>query len=212
MDGTVYQQRTPADVGGNQWVFNKPFYLILNLAVGGYWPGDPDGSTAFPQQLLVDYVKVTTGSGTADRRRGHHRLAGKCVDVQAAGTANGTPVQLYDCNGTAAQQWTVGGDGTIRALGKCLDVDSAAPRTAPGATGDCNGSAAQQWVVSAARRHRQPAGEQVPRRDGQQLRQRHPAADLDLRRHRQPEVDAGVTWPPRSSRRWSAGNTTGGPS
>ncbi|MFE4453696.1 family 16 glycosylhydrolase [Streptomyces sp. NPDC056796] len=60
VDGTVYQRRTPADLNGNAWVFDKPFFLILNLAVGGYWPGDPDGSTTFPQQLVVDYVRVTT--------------------------------------------------------------------------------------------------------------------------------------------------------
>ncbi len=60
VDGTVYQRRTPADLGGKTWVFNKPFFLILNLAVGGYWPGDPDGSTSFPQQLVVDHVRVTT--------------------------------------------------------------------------------------------------------------------------------------------------------
>ncbi|MFG2587809.1 family 16 glycosylhydrolase [Streptomyces sp. NPDC048438] len=60
VDGTVYQRRTPADLNGNAWVFDKPFFLILNLAVGGYWPGDPDGSTSFPQQLVVDYVRVTT--------------------------------------------------------------------------------------------------------------------------------------------------------
>jgi beta-glucanase (GH16 family) len=61
VDGNVYETRTPADVNGNQWVFDHPFYIILNLAVGGYWPGDPDGSTSFPQQLVVDYVHVTTG-------------------------------------------------------------------------------------------------------------------------------------------------------
>lgn len=61
VDGNVYETRTPADINGNQWVFDHPFYLILNLAVGGYWPGDPDGSTSFPQQLVVDYVHVTTG-------------------------------------------------------------------------------------------------------------------------------------------------------
>ncbi|MFF3489892.1 family 16 glycosylhydrolase [Streptomyces sp. NPDC002795] len=60
VDGTVYQTRTPADVGGNQWVFEKPFFLILNLAVGGDWPGDPDAGTQFPQQLVVDYVRVST--------------------------------------------------------------------------------------------------------------------------------------------------------
>jgi beta-glucanase (GH16 family) len=149
VDGVVYQTRTPADVGGNTWAFNKPFFLILNLAVGGYWPGDPDSSTAFPAQLVVDSVSVTTSdSATGVAIKG---LAGKCVDVAGANTANGTPVDLYDCNGTAAQQWTVGSDGTIRALGKCLDVTSGG--TADGTAVqlyDCNGSAAQKWAVSSA--------------------------------------------------------------
>lgn len=60
VDGNVYQQRSAADLGGKQWVFDKPFFVILNLAVGGYWPGDPDASTSFPQQLVVDYVRVST--------------------------------------------------------------------------------------------------------------------------------------------------------
>ncbi|MEU0466016.1 glycoside hydrolase family 16 protein [Amycolatopsis sp. NPDC006131] len=59
VDGVLYQTRTPADLGGDRWVFDHPFFLILNLAVGGYWPGDPDGGTQFPQQLVVDYVRVT---------------------------------------------------------------------------------------------------------------------------------------------------------
>ena len=99
---TCTRRRTPADLGGNTWVFNKPFFLILNLAVGGYWPGDPDGSTSFPQQLVVDYVRVTSRRQRRRRQRPDHAgLAGKCVDVAGANTANGTPVQLYDCNGTA---------------------------------------------------------------------------------------------------------------
>ncbi|GAA3439811.1 glycoside hydrolase family 16 protein [Kutzneria kofuensis] len=61
VDGHVYETRTPADVHGNAWAFNHPFYIILNLAVGGYWPGDPNGSTPFPAKLVVDYVHVTTG-------------------------------------------------------------------------------------------------------------------------------------------------------
>ena len=43
-------------------------------------------------------------------------LAGKCVDVAGASNANGTAVQLYDCNGTGAQVWSNSGDGTLRAL------------------------------------------------------------------------------------------------
>jgi hypothetical protein len=79
-------------------------------------------------------------------------IAGKCVDVNAAGTANGTAIQLYDCNGSNAQQWTTGGDGSLQALGKCLDVTSAG--TVNGTTvqlWDCNGSTAQKWTANAAK-------------------------------------------------------------
>ncbi|MGQ5633765.1 MULTISPECIES: lectin [unclassified Streptomyces] len=78
-------------------------------------------------------------------------LAGKCLDVAGADSADGTPVQLYDCNGTGAQQWTVGSDGTIRALGKCLDVTGNS--TADGAKvqlWSCTGGANQKWTVTAA--------------------------------------------------------------
>ncbi|WP_030640430.1 chitinase [Streptomyces flaveus] len=78
-------------------------------------------------------------------------LAGKCVDVAGANSANGTAVQLYDCNGTNAQRWSNPGDGTLRALGKCLDVVDRS--TADGAAvqlWDCSGGANQQWVVTAA--------------------------------------------------------------
>ena len=45
---------------GGAWVFDHPFFLLLNVAVGGTWPGSPDSSTQFPQQMLVDYVRVYT--------------------------------------------------------------------------------------------------------------------------------------------------------
>ncbi|WP_308455448.1 glycoside hydrolase family 16 protein [Streptomyces sp. SM14] len=64
VDGDVYQTLTPADVNG-EWVFNKPFFLILNVAVGGEWPGYPDDSTEFPQRMVVDYVSVTELDGAA---------------------------------------------------------------------------------------------------------------------------------------------------
>jgi mannan endo-1,4-beta-mannosidase len=70
---------------------------------------------------------------------------GKCVDVAAASNANGTPIQLHDCNGTAAQRWTRSGD-TLRALGKCMDATGQA--TTNGVLiqlWDCTGSPAQQW-------------------------------------------------------------------
>ena len=58
VDGKVYQTRTTADVGGNPWVYDQPFFFLLNVAVGGNWPGYPDGTTQFPQQMVVDYVRV----------------------------------------------------------------------------------------------------------------------------------------------------------
>lgn len=59
VDGRLYKTRTPADLPpGKAWVFNHPFFLILNVAVGGDWPGKPDATTVFPQQMLVDYVRV----------------------------------------------------------------------------------------------------------------------------------------------------------
>ncbi|MEU4270049.1 family 16 glycosylhydrolase [Streptomyces sp. NPDC026092] len=154
VDGQVFQRRTPADLGGRQWVFDKPFFLILNLAVGGDWPGNPDGSTPFPNHLVVDYVRVTTSDGSGGGPTGAFTgLAGKCLDVAGAQTGNGTQVQLYTCNGTAAQRWTLPGDGTVRALGKCLDVDAAS--TEPGAKvqlWDCNGSGAQRFDYNGTTR------------------------------------------------------------
>ncbi|MFF1293549.1 MULTISPECIES: glycoside hydrolase family 19 protein [unclassified Streptomyces] len=79
-------------------------------------------------------------------------LAGKCVDVAGASSADGTAVQLYDCNGTGAQIWSNSGDGTLRALGKCLDVvDHGTGDGAAVQLWGCSGGANQQWVVTAAR-------------------------------------------------------------
>jgi beta-glucanase (GH16 family) len=54
---TFTQAQWPA---GGQWVFDHPFFIIMNVAVGGVWPGSPDATTRFPQQMLVDYVRVYT--------------------------------------------------------------------------------------------------------------------------------------------------------
>jgi beta-glucanase (GH16 family) len=53
--GTFNSSQWPA---GGTWVFDHPFFIILNVAVGGDWPGAPDNFTIFPQQMLVDYVRV----------------------------------------------------------------------------------------------------------------------------------------------------------
>lgn len=59
LDGKVYATATPANLApGDPWVFNQPFHLVLNLAVGGNWPGSPTVATQFPATLLVDWVRV----------------------------------------------------------------------------------------------------------------------------------------------------------
>jgi beta-glucanase (GH16 family) len=59
VDDQLYATRTPAELPkGTKWVYNHPFFLLLNVAVGGGWPGNPDATTVFPQTMLVDYVRV----------------------------------------------------------------------------------------------------------------------------------------------------------
>ncbi|MCF7569005.1 glycoside hydrolase family 16 protein [Sabulilitoribacter arenilitoris] len=67
VDDALYNQITPADLVVTpanetgelgEWVFNKPYYIILNLAVGGNFPGAPDSDEIFPKTMLVDYVRV----------------------------------------------------------------------------------------------------------------------------------------------------------
>jgi beta-glucanase (GH16 family) len=57
VDEQLYQTITPSDAAGD-WVFDHPFYIILNLAVGGNYVGPPNTSTVFPQTMLIDYVRV----------------------------------------------------------------------------------------------------------------------------------------------------------
>jgi glucose/arabinose dehydrogenase len=91
----------------------------------------------------LDSITLTTRAGGAGPIVG---LAGKCLDVAGGASADGTKIQLYTCNPTAAQQWTVTPNSTIKALGKCLDVAGAG--TGNGTKVQlytCNASAAQNW-------------------------------------------------------------------
>ena len=56
-DGEYFLRITRAEVP-NTWVFDHPFYIILNVAVGGTFVGPPNASTTFPQQMTVDWVRV----------------------------------------------------------------------------------------------------------------------------------------------------------
>lgn len=77
--------------------------------------------------------------------------SGRCVDVSGGGTADRTPLQIWDCTGTAQQRWRFASDGTVRALGKCMDVEGGSGTD--GATVqlvDCNGTPAQRFRLGAA--------------------------------------------------------------
>ncbi|UWZ59898.1 ricin-type beta-trefoil lectin domain protein [Dactylosporangium aurantiacum] len=122
----VFPSSVPSPVENNSTID------AVGAAAASAWVG---GTTTPP---------TTPPAGTTGPIYGY---GGKCVDVAAASTANGTAIQLYDCNGTAAQSWTRATDGTLRALGKCMDVTGAG--TANGTKVqlyDCNGSAAQRWT------------------------------------------------------------------
>jgi glucosylceramidase len=113
---------------------NESFTYSLPAATSATftWSGTPGGGSG--------------GGGSTGPITG---IAGKCVDVAGANSANGTAVGLYACNGTGAQRWTVGTDGTIRALGKCMDVTAGS--TANGAKVqlyDCNGGGGQRWTYT----------------------------------------------------------------
>ena len=58
VDGELFNTVTPESLYGNEWVFDHDFFLIINVAVGGYWPGNPDKTTVFPQQMLIDWIRV----------------------------------------------------------------------------------------------------------------------------------------------------------
>ena len=62
VDEVRYQTLTPDNVPG-EWVYDHPFFIIVNMAIGGYWPGPPDAGTAFPQTLQVDWINVYSKKG-----------------------------------------------------------------------------------------------------------------------------------------------------
>ncbi|UWZ40767.1 glycoside hydrolase family 16 protein [Dactylosporangium roseum] len=106
LDGVQYHRVDPGRLGGNRWVFDHPFFMILNVAVGGNWPGHPDASTRFPQRMLVDYVRVsgyTSGGGQTPgttRIKGQH--SGRRIDIPGANPLDGARLQISDCDDTTA--------------------------------------------------------------------------------------------------------------
>ncbi len=161
LDGNSYFSVSEGQVGTATWqaAFDHNLSILLDLAMGGGFPNGvcgcttPTGSTASGGTMSVAYVAAYTtaggnnggGGGVTGQITGY---GGLCVDVRGANSANFTPVQVYTCNGTNAQQWTVVQAGsTLHALGKCMDIDGGG--TANGTTVDlydCNNTGAQVFI------------------------------------------------------------------
>ena len=87
--------RAAADVpAGGRWVFNAPFYFLLNLAVGGDWPGPPNGTTPSPAEMIVDYVRVYNASRVDAPKMSSAPLKAK------GGAASSTIVELRSAGAT----------------------------------------------------------------------------------------------------------------
>jgi hypothetical protein len=73
----------------------------------------------------------------------------KCVDDNGQSTADGTKIQMWDCNSGSSQQWTVASDGTLQVYGKCMDITGANYGNGTGIElWTCNGGANQQWKAT----------------------------------------------------------------
>jgi GH18 family chitinase len=132
-------QGTEQCYNGRPTVQRKTQWAMANAGGMMNWELSQDST----RESLVDVIYRTATGARAGEITGS---TGQCVDVQWANTANGTAVQLYACNHTAAQWWTRGDDGTFRALGKCLDVTGGS--TANGTQvqlWECNATGAQVW-------------------------------------------------------------------
>lgn len=82
VDNILYETQTIDSIPSHKhWAFDHPFFLLLNVAVGGQWPGNPDASTSFPTSMLVDYVRVyklNQKPASSDARKiGHNGQSGK---------------------------------------------------------------------------------------------------------------------------------------
>jgi hypothetical protein len=125
---------------------------VGSVSDGAYSTGMVGLGTSGYQTDQFDNLSVTP-IGTAAPATGAIHAGDdllKCVDDNTGSSADGTPVQMWDCNGTGAQNWTVETDGTIRINGKCMDVTNASTVDgAPVELWDCNGGGNQQWQAQA---------------------------------------------------------------
>ena len=149
IDDNPYYSVTPASLpSGTRWAFNKPFYILLNLAVGGNWPGYPDENTVFPQAMTIDYVRVfkrvECGYGLDSASRDFAALGGTgtvnvaapapcewtassnvswmTVSLGSSGKGDGTVNYIVAVNRTSVSR-----TGSLTIAGQSFTVNQAAP-------------------------------------------------------------------------------------
>ena len=129
----------------------ESFAASNGVAELSFWEVDGyDKPTGYQYSSIFNQITGSSGGGggTGTGATGPiYGYEGLCLDDRGASTADFNPIQVYTCNGTNAQDWTVNSNGTLTVLGNCLDVDGAG--TANGTTVDlypCNGTGAQSWV------------------------------------------------------------------
>lgn len=160
VDGTQYCELYIQNGAGGTDAFQKSFFIILNLAVGGNWPGSPNSQTAFPAQMLVDYVRVYKAQSTTSNivSGGIYTLAAKCsgkvLDVKDVSYDDGAKMQQWTNYSANNQRFRIddmgGGYYKLTAVhsGKALDVPYGAA-TVGLQLQQCtdNGNDAQRWQI-----------------------------------------------------------------
>lgn len=130
-----------ASSGGVRTVSRRAALLtpLVALALPAYL-----GCVSEPDPEAASEEAITALSGGTPIRG----LAGKCLDASLGGVSNGSPLQLWTCNNTTAQQWTVQGATIVGPGGKCVDISG--NNQVPGTQVqlyDCNGTDAQKWTI-----------------------------------------------------------------
>lgn len=180
-DGTIRAFGKCLDIDGNGTAnFTKVQLWECNGSGGQQWRPQASGALLNPQSgRCLDLPQGNTTDGTDLQIYDCNGLAPQvwnlpgfptgpitgpaanafCLDVDTNTPVNGRAIQLWTCNGASGQQWTMNVDGTVRAFGKCLDVDGSGTATSnntPVKLWDCNGSGGQQWVAHTNNALRNP--------------------------------------------------------
>jgi len=171
LDAAQFYRSTPPNLYGravHAAMTDGHAYAFPFDDVGAFESLVHDGDPRSARIELTSFTGGGTTTGTGAVRSG---TDGMCLDVAGANSANGTAVQLYECNGTAAQRWTFGTDGTLRALGKCLDVtDWGTSNGSKLQIWDCNpGQSNQTWVRTGSSYRNPASGRCLDNPDGRAL-------------------------------------------